>query len=240
MKVILLERIEKLGQMGDEVTVKSGFARNYLLPHKKALRATKNNKKYFDSQRAQLEASNLDRRSDAEKLGEKLDGLFVSMVRQAGESGQLYGSVNARDIAVGITEAGFTVTRQQVELAHPIKMLGLFDVHVSLHPEVNVTVIANVARSEDEAKTQSKTGKAVVSTDEEEVQAAKEAAEEAAAAAEAAADEAVADQAEDIFEEGAAPQPDAEEDADGDAGAGAGADADASEESDAKSEDKAE
>jgi len=238
MKVILLERIEKLGQMGDEVTVKSGFARNYLLPHKKALRATKNNKKYFDSQRAQLEASNLDRRSDAEKLGEKLDGLFVSMVRQAGESGQLYGSVNARDIAVGITEAGFTVTRQQVELAHPIKMLGLFDVHVSLHPEVNVTVIANVARSEDEAKTQSKTGKAVVSTDEEEVQAAKEAAEEAAAAAEAAADEAVADQAEDIFEEGAAPQPDAEEDADGDAGAGA--DADASEESDAKSEDKAE
>ena len=237
MKVILLERIEKLGQMGDEVTVKSGFARNYLLPHKKALRATKNNKKYFDSQRAQLEASNLDRRSDAEKLGEKLDGLFVSMVRQAGESGQLYGSVNARDIAVGITEAGFTVTRQQVELAHPIKMLGLFDVHVSLHPEVNVTVIANVARSEDEAKTQSKTGKAVVSTDEEEVQAAKETAEEAAAA-EAAADEAVADQAEDIFEEGAAPQPDTEEDADGDAGAGA--DADASEESDAKSEDKAE
>jgi len=219
MEVILLERIDKLGQMGDVVNVKSGYARNFLLPQKKALRATDSNKQHFEADRAQLEASNLERRTDAEKLDNKMDGLSVTMLRQAGEAGQLYGSVNARDIANGVTEAGFTVSRQQIELAHPIKNLGLFDVKVTLHPEVQVTVVANVARSEAEAKTQAKTGKAVVSTDEEEAQAAKEAAEEAASAeaAEAAADDAVAEQADEIFEEGAAPQADAEEDADGEA-----------------------
>ena len=199
MEVILLERIDKLGQMGDVVNVKSGYARNFLLPQKKALRATDSNKQHFEADRAQLEASNLERRTDAEKLGNKMDGLSVTMLRQAGEAGQLYGSVNARDIANGVTEAGFTVFRQQIELAHPIKNLGLFDVKVTLHPEVQVTVVANVARSEAEAKTQAKTGKAVVSTEEEEAQAAQAQAETAA------------EQAEEIFEEGAAPQPEPED-----------------------------
>ncbi len=239
MEVILLERIDKLGQMGDVVNVKSGYARNFLLPQKKALRATDANKQHFEAERAQLEASNLEHRTDAEKLGKKLDGLSVTMIRQAGEAGQLYGSVNARDIANGVTEAGFTVTRQQVELAHPIKNLGLFDVKVTLHPEVQVTVVANVARSEAEAKTQTKTGKAVVSTEEEETQAAAaaeaaeteaepkakkkakpaEIGEEEAKAVEEAADEAVVEQAEEIFEEGAAPQPEPEAEA-GDEAAG--------------------
>ena len=234
MEVILLERIDKLGQMGDVVNVKSGYARNFLLPQKKALRATDSNKQHFEADRAQLEASNLERRTDAEKLDNKMDGLSVTMLRQAGEAGQLYGSVNARDIANGFTEAGFTVFRQQIELAHPIKNLGLFDVKVTLHPEVQVTVVANVARSEAEAKTQAKTGKAVVSTEEEEAQAAQaqaetaetedeakpktkkkakptEIGEEEAKVVEEAADEAAAEQAEAIFEEGAAPQPEPED-----------------------------
>ena len=232
MEVILLERIDKLGQMGDVVNVKSGYARNFLLPQKKALRATDPNKQHFEADRAQLEASNLERRTDAEKLGNKMDGLSVTMLRQAGEAGQLYGSVNARDIANGVTEAGFTVSRQQIELAHPIKNLGLFDVKVTLHPEVQITVVANVARSEAEAKTQAKTGKAVVSTDGEEAQPAQaqaetaetedeakpktkkkpaEIGEEEAKVVEEAADEAAAEQAEEIFEEGAAPQPEPED-----------------------------
>ena len=231
MEVILLERIEKLGQMGDVVKVKSGYARNYLLPQKKALRATDANKQHFEEQRAQLEAANLEHRSEAEKVGKKMKGLSVVMVRQAGEAGQLYGSVNARDISTAVTEAGFTIARQQVELNQPIKALGLHPVRVSLHPEIDVEVIANVARSQDEAKVQAKTGKAVVSSEEQEAPApaaapeadaktgskkatgAKKAAadqDEATMAVEEAANEAVSEQAEEIFEEGAAPAPENE------------------------------
>jgi len=225
MEIILLEKIEKLGQMGDVVQVKAGYARNCLLPQGKALRATEVNKTHFEGQRAQLEADNLGTRSEAEKLGKKLDGLSVTMVRQAGEAGQLYGSVNARDIAGGVTEAGFTINRQQIELPHPIKALGLYDIRVALHPEISVTVSANVARSVEEAKIQAKTGVAVVSTEEEEAQAAQAQAVDTEAAEEAAK-EAVADQAEEIFEDGAAPQEESEEVAEaassGDAGEGDG------------------
>ncbi len=168
MQVILLERIEKLGQMGDEVNVKPGYARNFLLPKHKALRATDTNRSHFESERAQLEAANLEQRGEAEKVGEKLDGLSVILVRQAGESGQLYGSVNARDIAAAVTEAGFTITRQQIDLAQPIKSLGLFDVSASLHPEVSVSVMVNVARSQEEARVQQQTGRAVTGMEEEE------------------------------------------------------------------------
>jgi large subunit ribosomal protein L9 len=205
MQVILLEKIDKLGQMGDTVDVKSGFARNYLLPQGKALRATEANKKLFEGKRAQLEADNLETRKEAEKLGEKLDGLSVIMTRQAGEAGQLYGSVNARDIANGVTEAGFTVDRQQIQLPHPIKAIGLYDVRVTLHPEVDITVVANVARSVGEAEIQAKTGHAVIAGDDEGEQVDTVAAEEAA-------NEAVAEQADEIFENGAAPQDESEED----------------------------
>ena len=200
MQVILLERVEKLGQMGDEVTVKPGYARNFLLPKGKALRATAENKARFEQEKAQLEAQNLERRSEAEAVAAKMDGVSLVLVRQAGESGQLYGSVNARDVADQLKEDGFTVDRGQVRLEKPIKTLGLHDLAVSLHPEVSVTVTANVARSVDEAEVQAETGKAVLSQAEEEARAEAEAAE----AALAAAAEAVADQAEEIFEEGAA------------------------------------
>ncbi|MBC8338502.1 MAG: 50S ribosomal protein L9 [Rhodospirillales bacterium] len=208
MDIILLEKIDKLGQMGDVVKVKSGYARNFLLPHGKALRATEANKKHFDDKRAQLEASNLETRKDAEKLAEKLNGISVIMTRQAGEAGQLYGSVNARDIANGVTEAGFTISRQQVKLPHPIKALGLYDIRVSLHPEVEVKIVANVARSAEEAKIQTKTGFAVVSNEEEEAVAPAHTLDEEIAAAK----EAAVEQAEEIFEEGAAPQDEPEED----------------------------
>ena len=243
MEVILLERIDKLGQMGDVVNVKPGYARNFLLPQKKALRATETNKKHFEAERTQLEAQNLEHRTEAEKLGKKMDAISVIMIRQAGEAGQLFGSVNARDIAAAVTEAGFTITRQQVKLDRPIKALGLYDIRVFLHPEVDVTVVANIARSKDEAKIQIKTGKAIISADEEEELAAADAAADAAAEAaaeaadqktageekakapehakaeeetkdaEEAADEAMAEQAEEIFEEGAAPQPEPEPEA---------------------------
>jgi len=162
MEVILLERIAKLGQMGEVVKVKAGYARNYLLPRKKALRATDENKKLFETRRAQLEAQNIARKSDADRVAEKMKGLAVVLVRQAGEAGQLYGSVNARDIAAAVKDAGFTIDRQQVELNVPIKSLGLVQVPVHLHPEVTVTITVNVARSEDEAKIQARTGAAVV------------------------------------------------------------------------------
>ncbi len=149
MEVILLERIEKLGQMGDEVTVRPGYARNYLLPRKKAMRATKDNRTYFDSQRTQLEAANLERRKEAEHVGGRMRGLSVMMIRQAGEGGHLYGSVNARDIAEAVTKAGVTVRRQQVMLDHPIKDLGLHAVRIALHPEVFEGVTVNVARSNE-------------------------------------------------------------------------------------------
>jgi large subunit ribosomal protein L9 len=154
VELILLERVEKLGQMGQVVKVKPGFARNYLLPQKKALRATKENLAYFESQRAQLEANNLQRKVEATEVGGKLEGLTVVIVRQAGESGQLYGSVSARDIADAVTDAGFTVEKRQVVLERPIKTLGLHTLRVVLHPEVSVTVTANVAQSAEEAEMQ--------------------------------------------------------------------------------------
>ena len=154
MEVILLERIEKLGQMGDVVRVRPGFARNFLLPQRKALRATKDNMTRFEAQRAQLEAQNLHRRTEAEAVGSKLDGLTVVLLRQASESGQLYGSVTARDIAEAVTEAGFTIQKSQVSLNQPIKELGLHPIRVVLHPEVSVTISANVAKSAEEAEAQ--------------------------------------------------------------------------------------
>lgn len=156
MEVILLERIENLGQMGDVVNVKPGFARNYLLRQKKAMRATEQNRAGFEQQRTQLEAANLERKGEAEAVGQKLDGLKVVIVRQASESDQLYGSVTVRNISQAVTEAGFTVDSKQVQLARPIKSVGLHDVRVVLHPEVVVNVVANVARSEEEANLQAR------------------------------------------------------------------------------------
>lgn len=202
MKVILLERVEKLGQMGDVVTVKPGFARNFLLPKGKALRATEENINHFDTQKAQMEAQNLEHRSEATAIGTKMDGATVILVRQAGEAGQLYGSVNARDIAQALNIDGFNVNRNQIRLDLPIKTLGLHDVSVTLHPEVSVTVKANVARSEDEAKIQAETGRALLSKAEEEMLAAAK----TTGADEVAANEAVAEQAETMFEQGAAPE----------------------------------
>jgi large subunit ribosomal protein L9 len=152
MDVILLERIEKLGQMGDTVKVKAGFARNYLLPQKKALRANKENQARFETQRVQLEAQNLQRREEAQAVAAKLDGLSILIIRQAGEGGMLYGSVSGRDVADAVKEAGFTVERRQVALDNPIKSLGTAQVRVSLHPEVTVTVKVTVARSQEEAE----------------------------------------------------------------------------------------
>ena len=156
MQVSLLERIERLGQMGDVVEVKAGFARNFLLPQKKALRATKENKTFFDTQRAQLEATNLKQRQEAEAVAKKINGLKVVLLRQASDMGQLYGSVTARDIAEGIDSAGFTVQKSQVLVDRPIKNLGIHDVRVRLHPEVVVTVAVNVAKSDEEAEAQAK------------------------------------------------------------------------------------
>ena len=171
MDVILLERIERLGQIGDVVNVKPGFARNFLLPMKKALRATEDNKKRFETQRAQIEANNLQRRQEAEKIRGKIDGLKVVIIRQASETGVLFGSVAGRDIAEGVTKAGFTVDRRQVILDKPIKNLGLHPVRVALHPEVIVQVTANVAKSEDEAAAQEKAGGFVSQQAEEQAQA---------------------------------------------------------------------
>ena len=158
MQVILMERIEKLGQMGDVVTVKPGYARNFLLPQGKARRATKENLDRFEQQRAQLEAENLEHRGEAEKIGAKLKGLVVTLIRQAGESGQLYGSVNTHDLAAEITEAGYSVARNQISLDGVIKATGLHQVKVRLHPEVSVTITANVARSDTEAEAQARAG----------------------------------------------------------------------------------
>jgi large subunit ribosomal protein L9 len=154
MDVILLERIETLGQMGEVVKVKPGFARNYLLPQKKALRATKENLARFEKDRGQFEAQNLERRGEAEQVAAKLGGLSVVLLRQAGETGQLYGSVNARDIAEAVTAAGFTVEKRQVVLNMPIKSLGVHAVRIALHPEVSVIISANVAKSAEEAEAQ--------------------------------------------------------------------------------------
>lgn len=156
VELILLQRVEKLGQMGERVKVTPGYARNYLLPQKKALRASKENLARFEEQRAQLEAQNLKRREEAERVAERVGGLSVVIIRQAGESGSLYGSVSARDIADATTEAGLTIDRQQVVLEHPIKSLGLSPVRVVLHPEVSIPVTVNVARSVEEAERQAR------------------------------------------------------------------------------------
>jgi large subunit ribosomal protein L9 len=154
MKIVLLERVAKLGQMGDVVSVRDGFARNFLLPQGKALRATKANMERFEGERVQLEARNLERRQEAEGVATKLDGYSIVVIRSAGETGQLYGSVSTRDIAESLTEAGFSIVRSQVDLQTPIKTIGLSGVMVRLHPEVEVTVNVNVARSADEATRQ--------------------------------------------------------------------------------------
>ncbi|HEX3487650.1 MAG TPA: 50S ribosomal protein L9 [Micropepsaceae bacterium] len=190
MQVVLLERVEKLGQIGDVVKVKDGFARNYLLPKKKALRATKANLGYFETQRAQLEARNLEQRKEAEKIGEKLKSKAFVLLRQAGDRGQLYGSVSPRDIASVVTAGGFSIERTQVPIDKAIKSLGLHEIFVVLHPEVRVPVTINVARTEDEAERQAR-GEDVLSE--------KTEAEEAQANAEA------------LFEEGAGPKTEAEE-----------------------------
>jgi large subunit ribosomal protein L9 len=187
MQVILLERVEKLGQMGDVVKVKDGFARNFLLPRKKALRATKDNVKKFEGQKAQLEARNLAARKEAEAVATKLDKQTFVILRQAGETGMLYGSVSTRDIADAITAGGVTVSRDQVILDKAIKMLGLVDVKVQLHPEVRVAVTLNVARTVEEAERQAR-GENVLKTEAEQARAEAEAMFEEAAAQRAAAE----------------------------------------------------
>jgi large subunit ribosomal protein L9 len=189
MEVILLERIGRLGQMGDVVNVKDGYARNFLLPRGKALRATEANRKHFESQRAQLEARDLERKTEAEAIAEKLNGETFIVIRQAGDNGQLYGSVSTLDIATAVTEGGFSIERRQILLDRPIKALGLYEVRVSLHGEVEPHVIVNVARSDEEAARQAR-GEDVTRTLTEE--------EEDAEAARIAA--------EGLFEEGATPE----------------------------------
>jgi large subunit ribosomal protein L9 len=161
IEVILLERIERLGQMGQTVKVRPGFARNFLLPLNKALRATKANLEQFEKQRTQLEAKNAAERAEAETLGAKLDGLKLVVVRQASETGHLYGSVTSRDVADAAKDSKKQIERAQVQIDQPIKTLGLFPVKVKLHPEVTIKIIVNVARSEEEAKVQAEKGAAV-------------------------------------------------------------------------------
>jgi large subunit ribosomal protein L9 len=195
MQVILLERIGRLGQMGDVVTVKDGFARNFLLPQGKALRATEANRKRFERDKAQLEARDLELKTEAAAVSGKLDGRSFIVIRQAGDSGQLYGSVSTRDIAAVITEGGFSIERRQVLLDRPIKTLGVHELRIALHPEVVPHVTVNVARSSDEAERQAR-GEAVTA------KALSEAEEEAEAAKRAA---------EALFEEGAGPAEEGEE-----------------------------
>ena len=182
MQVILLERVAKLGQMGDVVEVKPGFARNYLLPQGKALSASARNIADFEARKAQLEAQNLESRREAQALSEKLDGQVFVVIRQASDGGNLYGSVNTRDVADTVTEAGFSIDRKQVIIRRPIKTLGLHDVEIHLHPEVVATVTLNVARSSGEAEIQA-TGKSI---------------QDAAAEEEAAADFEIAELFDDI------------------------------------------
>ncbi len=170
MQVILLERVEHLGQMGEVVKVRPGYARNYLIPQRKAAPATDENRKRFEAQRAQLEARNLERRKEAEAVAAKLDGLSVTLIRQAGDSGQLYGSATAADIAAAVTDAGFSVGRSQIRLNQPIKSLGVHTVSVSLHPEVIVSVQVNVARTADEAQIQARGGDIAAPQDEQEAE----------------------------------------------------------------------
>jgi large subunit ribosomal protein L9 len=180
MEVILLERVGKLGQMGDVVRVKDGFARNFLLPKGKALRATEENRSRFETMKVDLEARNLEQKGEAEKVGQKLDGQNFSVLRQAAEGGQLYGSVSPRDIAELVSEQGFAISRAQIALNTPIKTIGLHKVPISLHPEVEVTINVAVARNADEAARIARGEDVTIPRDE-----AEQAAEEAAAAAEA-------------------------------------------------------
>ena len=178
MEVIVLERVPKRGQMGDVVRVKDGFARNFLLPKGKALRATKDNRARFEGMKAQLEARNVEQQSDARGVAGKLDGQNIVVLRQASETGQLYGSVSARDIATLLTDSGFAVNRSQIVLNAPIKSIGLHVVPVALHPEVEVTIKVSVARSADEAERLARG---------EDITLSREAAEEAETAAQVAA-----------------------------------------------------
>ena len=168
MQVVLLERVAKLGQMGDVVNVKDGYARNFLLPRKKALRATAENLAHFETQKAQLEARNLELKKEAEQVAAKLDGETFVIIRQAGETGQLYGSVASRDIATAISDGGVSVERSQITMDKPIKTLGLHDEKVVLHPEVSVNVVVNVARSEEEAERQARGEDVTAQVDDEE------------------------------------------------------------------------
>lgn len=168
MDVILLQRIEKLGQMGDVVKVRPGFARNFLLPQEKALRATKDNLAYFETQKVKLEAVNLKQKQEAETVKERAQGKAIVIIRQAGESGQLYGSVSARDIADQLSEDDLKVGRNQVVIDRPIKTLGIFPIQLQLHPEVYADVTVNVARSQDEADQQTSRGRALTRADLEE------------------------------------------------------------------------
>jgi large subunit ribosomal protein L9 len=161
-QVVLLERVDHLGQMGDVVTVRPGFARNYLLPQKKALRATKQNLAQFEAQRKALEDLNAKKRSDAETLSTKMNEAKIVIIRQASEAGQLFGSVTTRDISDAVTALGFKIDRTQVQLNQAFKMIGLFPVTIALHPEVKVQIRMNIARSEEEAAVQDKTGKALI------------------------------------------------------------------------------
>jgi large subunit ribosomal protein L9 len=180
MEVILLERVAKLGQMGDVVRVKDGFARNFLLPKGKALRATEENRSRFETMKVDLEAQNLEQRGEAQKVGEKLDGQSFTVIRQAAEGGQLYGSVTPRDIAALVIDKGFSVNRGQIALNAPIKAIGMHKVPVTLHPEVEVSITVTVARSADEAARLARGEDITVNRDDED-----EAKEQAAAAAEA-------------------------------------------------------
>jgi large subunit ribosomal protein L9 len=190
MQVILLQRVGRIGQMGDVVNVKDGFARNFLLPQKKALRATKENLAKFEGQRAQLEANNLEQKKEAEAVSAKLEGQSFVAIRSAGDTGQLYGSVSTRDIAEVVTAGGFTVDRNQVVIDKPIKTLGVHSAKVQLHPEVLVAVSINVARSQEEAERQARGENVTVIKDEK-------------------LD--IETYSEDMFEEGATPKDEAEE-----------------------------
>ncbi len=196
-QVILLERVEKLGNMGEIVSVKPGYARNYLLPQKKALRASKENLAYFEAQKKVLEAENEKAKKEAEKLAKKIEGVKVPVIRQASEAGQLFGSVNSRDIAVALAEATKEqIARSQVDLNQNIKTIGLIDVDVVLHPEVKVAITVNIARSSEEAQIQAETGRALIADASDDYYE-EEVAEEQAEEVEAQADDAAEEQGED-------------------------------------------
>jgi len=207
MQVILLERVENLGQMGDTVTVKTGFARNFLLPQNKALRANKDNLAFFETQKSQLEASNLKKKQEAEKVATKLDGVEVIMIRQASDKGQLYGSVRSYDIREALEKQKIEVEKNQIVLQAPIKEIGVYDIRVKLHPEVDAMIKVNIAKSDDEAETQRSIDASVVG----DVESVEDqlAADKAAHDAEVAAQKAAAKEAEDAAGEESADESDA-------------------------------